>query len=133
MKRAIGRVDGETASGLLCAVDKSWPAQNVELIADSGNAILRKEVFEDLLKINTEYANWEIATRLREELAASNLTQTSWNTRYPWMLPFIKSVARGPYPPRLMQWAQDYLAEVEKVAKEMDDIFKELGLNEDGN
>jgi hypothetical protein len=133
MKRATGRADGETASGLLCAVDRTWPAQNVELIADSGNVVLRQEVFEDLLKINTEYANWEIATRIREELAASNLTQTSWNMRYPWMLPFIKSVARGPYPPRLMQWAQDFIAHIEKVSKEMDDIFKELGLDEDGN
>lgn len=133
MKRAIGRFEGETAPGLLCAVDKSWPAQNLELIADGGTTVLRKEVFEEMMKINTEDSAWALATRLKEVQRSANMTETTWRSEYPWTIQFIRKVARGPFPPPLMTWAQDYIAHIEKTSKEMDDIFKELGLDEDGN
>lgn len=133
MKRAIGKIPGETPSGLLCAVDKSWPSQDLDLIAYGGITVLRKEVFENLLKINTEDAEYALATSLKAAVRESNMTETAWNTEHPWTLQFIKKIARGPYPPSLMTWAQNYVAQIEKVAKEMDDIFKELGLDEDGN
>lgn len=133
MKRAIGKFPGEVANGLLCAVDKSWPAHDLDLIAYGGMTVLRKEVFEELLKINTEDAEYALVTSLKAGMRESNMTETMWNSEYPWTLPFIKKIARGPYPPSLMTWAQDYIAHIDKVAKEMDDIFKELGLDEDGN
>lgn len=127
MKRVIGKISGETAQGLLCAVDKSWPSQDLELIADGGEVILRKEVFENLVKINTEDAEWALATQLKDQQRSAPMTETAWSREYPWTMPFIKKVARGPYPPSLMAWAQRYIDEVARVDKEMDDIFAELG------
>ena len=79
------------------------------------------------MKINTEDAEWALATQLKDQQRSAPMTETAWSREYPWTMPFIKKVARGPYPPSLMAWAQRYIDEVARVDKEMDDIFAELG------
>lgn len=125
MMRATGKHPGEPAQGLLCAVDKSWPAENLELISDAGNIIFRKDVFEELLKINHPDAYEALAARMSAAVRVG--LPSDWKRDYPWTIPFIKKIANGPYNQRQMAWAKRFLESLNAIEDDMDAILDQLG------
>lgn len=127
------RYISQPAESLLCALDKSWPAQNLDLISSSDSTIFQKPIFENLVKANVDDMNVSLFVKLRDVSRRLNLSTIEWSKQYPWTMPLIKKIARGPYEERVMNWAKTFLEEIQKKDKEMDDIFKELddlGFNE---
>lgn len=120
------RYVSQPAESLLCALDKSWPAQNPELISMSDVTIFGKDVFENLMKINTDDAHSALFVKLRDVCRRLELSTTEWSHQYPWTMPLIQKVARGPGDERIMNWAKTFLDEIRKTGDDLDDIFKEL-------
>nr|DAF93725.1 MAG TPA: hypothetical protein [Myoviridae sp. ctshb19] len=123
--RAVGRFDHETAEGLVCAVDRSWPAKEPEFIAYAGMNIYQKDVFENLVKINTTDAYESLAFNMKDQM--KRIMPSAWKSDYPWTMPFVEKIARGPYSERAVTWAKKLLADLKAIEDEVDAIFAELG------
>lgn len=120
------RYVSQPAESLLCALDKSWPAQNLDLISFSDITIFQKHTFEQLVKANVDDLDAALFVKLRDMCRRLGLTTSEWKKQYPWTMPLINKIARGPGDERTMNWAKTFLEEIRKSEADLDDIFKEL-------
>lgn len=120
------RYVSQPAESLLCALDKSWPAQNPELISFSDISIFQKDIFENLMKANVADLDAALFIKLRDVSRRMSLSASDWKNQYPWTMPLINKIARGPGDERTMNWAKTFLDEIRKSEADLDDIFKEL-------
>lgn len=123
MRRVVGMHTGENVEGLLCAVDKSWPAQDPELVEAGGDVIYREKAFNNLVACKSDDINSILIGNVDDVDYQGSLT--TWINERPWLRDFIYKMERSQEQTTARQ-AKALADRLRKNAAEMDDIFNQL-------
>lgn len=125
-QQALHRYAKDNPLGLLCAVDKSWPAYDPGIVAVAGPTVYNAKVFKSLTSMKMDEIDLNLLKRIGDAMnnADNNDSITGWFKAHPQVREFLDKAVRRRNQ-EIVKSAQFWLNKLKVIEDKMQAIFDE--------